>query len=393
MRILHIVGTISPAAGGPTEVIRTLVRFAPPGYESEVATLDDPTSPFLSKLGFPVHALGSARKKWYVPAFSDWLAANRTRFDGVMVHGLWEYTGLAAMRTLAGKTPYVVFTHGMLDPYFKHAHPKKHLKKWVYWLPFEYWVLRRAFRALFTTQIEAELARQTFWLNHWQPMVVAIGAEPPPSDTAKLLATFHAHSPELAGKRFLLFLGRIDPKKGCDLLVSAFAEVVASQYRELHLVMAGPDVTNWQQELQRVAEQAGCGDRVHWPGMLTGEVKWGAMAASEVFALTSHQENFGIAIVEALASGKPVLITRPVNISPDIEADGCGYVEADTLEGAKRLLQRWLATCSEERAAMAKRALTTFAARYDMRKNAETILRVFEAAPTTTAPTTTKETR
>src|SRR6185437_11804058 len=144
MRILHIVGTVSPAAGGPTEVIRMLVRYAPPGYTSELATLDDPAAPFLRDLPFPVHALGSGRKRWFGPALLKWLRKNRSRFDGVIVHGLWEFTGISALLSVAKHPGYVVFTHGMLDPYFKRAYPMKHAKKWLYWLPAEYWVLRCA---------------------------------------------------------------------------------------------------------------------------------------------------------------------------------------------------------------------------------------------------------
>jgi hypothetical protein len=137
MRILHIVGTISPAAGGPTEVIRMLVRYAPPGDTAELVTTDDPAAPFLADLPFPVHALGAEKKAWYCPKLIPWLKANRDRFDGIIVHGLWEFTGFA-VALAHGKTPYVVFPHGMLDPYFKRRFPTKHLKKWAYWLPAEF---------------------------------------------------------------------------------------------------------------------------------------------------------------------------------------------------------------------------------------------------------------
>ena len=373
MRILHIVGTINPAAGGPTEVIRTLLRFAPAGYECEVATLDDPAASFLRELEFPVHALGSAKKIWYVPALSEWLVANRLHFDGVMVHGLWEYTGLAAWRALRGRVPYAVFTHGMLDPYFKRAFPAKHAKKWVFWNLFQRRILADAHAVLFTTALEEKLARESFANWKWKPLIVAIGAEAPPLDSAPLLAAFYAQWPQLQGKRFLLFLGRIDAKKGPDLLLRAFADVC--QDNDLSLVMAGPFEAEYKREIEAAAPVG----RVHWVGMLRGDVKWGAFFACEAFVLPSHQENFGIAIVEALACGRPVLISNQINIYPEIEADGCGFVESDTLEGAQSLLTRWLATPSEERAAMGTRALQTFLTRYDMRKNAETILRVFDA--------------
>ena len=386
MRVLHIVGTISPAAGGPTEVIRMLIRYAPPGYENELVTLDDPAAPFLADLPFPVHPLGAAKKSWYSPKLIPWLRANRHRFDGIIVHGLWEFTGLA-VRMAHGHVPYVVFPHGMLDPYFKRRFPTKHLKKWIYWLPAEYWVLRGAERVLFTTNLERDLARQSFWLSRWQPMVVALGSEPPPADTASLLAAFQAHLPEVfvapeRPRRFLLFLGRIHPKKGCDLLLHAFAALAHSD-PGLHLVMAGPDPTGWRPELEAIAAATGAADRVHWPGILLGDAKWGAFAACEAFVLPSHQENFGIAVVEALASAKPVLISDQVNIAPEVVADGCGLVATDTLEATRTLLERWLNTSPAEREAMSHAALNTFATRYDMRRNTETILRVFEPAAAT----------
>ena len=379
MNILHIVGSISPAAGGPTEVIRMLIEHAPPGYTSEVVTLDDPAAPFLATFPFKITALGAAKKSWYVPALTRWLRTNRDRFDGVMLHGLWEYTGVAVLRAIAGRKPYVVFPHGMLDPYFKRAFPAKHAKKWLYWLLNDYWLLRSAFRVLFTTQIEANLAKQSFWLHHWQPMVTALGAEPPSPDTNRLLEAFHARWPLLKDKRFLLFLGRIDPKKGPDLLLKAFA-AVAQSHPDLHLLMGGPVDKAYQQKLEVDSFNFYAEGRVHWPGMILGEAKWGALAACEAFVLTSHQENFGIAVVEALACGKPVLISNQINIAPDIAADGCGLVEPDTLAGATRLLENWLALTSAERAAMSQQALRTFATRYDMRQNAATILQVFEQA-------------
>jgi glycosyltransferase involved in cell wall biosynthesis len=265
----------------------------------------------------------------------------------------------------------------MLDPYFRRTFPAKHAKKWLYWLPAEYWVLRRARRVLFTTAAERDLAAQSFWLHRWNPMVVPIGSEPPPADTGSLIDAFQARCPELAGQRFLLFLGRINEKKGCDLLVRAFAEL-SSAHPDLHLVMAGPDPGGWRQRLESLAADCNCAHRIHWPGMLLGDAKWGAFAACEAFMLPSHQENFGVAVVEALASGRPVLLTHPVNISQELEADGCALVEPDTEDGITRLLSRWLALSPEQQTVMAGRARDTFARRYDMRRNAEAILRVFE---------------
>ena len=381
MRILHIVGSINPAAGGPTEAIRMIIRYRPSGYEAEVATLDSPDAPFLSEFPFQVHALGNRRKSWYSPRLVPWLMKNRDRFDGIIVHGLWEFTGLAALLAIAGHKPFLVFTHGMLDPYFKRRYPLKHVKKWIYWILAQYWILRAASRVMFTTELERDLATKTFWLWHWEPMVVSYGADPQLPDIDELVPAFYERCPELdveeAGRSYLLFLSRIHPKKGCDLLLRAFA-AVAPAHPKLHLIMAGPDATGMRKDLEQIVAHAGLTDRVHWPGMLTGDAKWGAFAVSDAFVLPSHQENFGIAVAEALACGRPVLISDQVNIAPEIEADGCGIIEHDTLEGTIHLLERWLALSPEERQAMQQQTKITFARRYDMRRNSALILRIFE---------------
>ena len=391
MRILHIIGTLNPAAGGPTESVRVLLSYGPIGYTGEVVTLDDPSAPYLSEIPFPVHALGPTRTTYgFNSKLLPWLMANRHRFDGVVVNGLWQYCGFAAWRALSGNTPYVVFTHGMLDPYFKYAFPLKHVKKWLYWVPAEYWVLRDAYRVLFTSKAEKRLAEQSFWMHRWNPYVVPYGASGPTGDSKAQKESFFALCPAVRDKRYLLFLGRIHRKKGCDLLIDAFAKVAADD-PDLDLVMAGPDQQNWSDKLKRTAERAGIGQRVHWPGMVTGDAKWGAFFGAEAFILPSHQENFGIAVAEALACGKPVLLADKVNIAEDIAQDGAGLMELDTAAGTLRLLQGWISMSVQERQEMAVRAYQCFHRRYDMRENAKAIIRLFETATVMTPISVTVE--
>jgi glycosyltransferase involved in cell wall biosynthesis len=382
MRILQVIDTMDPKSGGPSESVRALLRFVPEGYECEVVCLDEPQSPFLEELsrgsGAKVHALGGLRPGFsYSPKLKPWLEANRDRFDGAMVNGLWQYSGFAAWRAFRGRKPYVVFSHGMLDPYFKRQFPLKHLKKWVYWLLGEYWVLRGAFRVLFTTAEESRLAEQSFWLHQWRGLVIPFGTNRPPKDGDTLREAFYGAHPEMRGRRFLLYLGRIHRKKGCDMLIESFLKYAALD-PELHLLVAGPDQQAWSAGLKEIVAMAGLTERVHWPGMLNGDVKWGSFFASEVFLLPSHQENFGMAVAEAMACGRAVLLADKVNIAPEIAADGAGLMEPDTQEGTDNLLRKWIEMPAPQRRAMEAQAVATFNARYDMRKNAETINRVFE---------------
>ncbi|HXB61807.1 MAG TPA: glycosyltransferase [Acidobacteriaceae bacterium] len=379
MRILHIIDTLDPAAGGPSESIRRIVASYPAmEHSGEVVTLDEPDAPFLRELNFTVHALGPRGSTYGAnPRLIPWLKENRTRFDGAVSHGLWTFNGYATWKAFAGKLPYAVFPHGMLDPYFKRAFPMKHMKKWVYWLTAQYWILRAAHRVLFTSTAEAELAKQSFWLHQWNPQVVPYGASGPEGDPAAYKKAFFAHCPTVAGKPYLLFLGRIHPKKGCDLLVDAFAQI-AKQTPDLQLVFAGPDQVHWRVELEAKAAAAGIADRLHWPGMIRGDLKWGAYYGCEAFVLPSHQENFGISVAEALACGKPVLLADKVNIAQDVQAAGAAFVEPDSAAGTLRLLEVWLRTTPAERDQMAANALACFHARYDMRENAKAIIRIFE---------------
>lgn len=380
MRILHIIGTLDPAAGGPTEAVRFLMTYQAPGYAAEVATLDSPDAPFLDEFPFPIAALGPGKTAFaYSSRLVDWIDANYSRFDGVVVHGLWQFCGLGTKLGLKGRRPYMVFPHGMLDPYFKHTFPLKHAKKWIYWLAAEYRVLRDAYRVLFTTEEESRLAEQSFWLHRWTGVVVPFGASRP-----KIGAVggtrFVEEFPVLEDRRFVLFLGRIHRKKGCDNLIRAFVKVAAED-PGLDLVMAGPDEQGWTPELMGIVVAAELEQRVHWLGMLNSSQKWQAFQACEAFILPSHQENFGIAVAEALACGRPVLLSDKVNIAPEIEADGAGLMESDTLEGTERLLRRWIQTPQAERQVMGDRAVACFETRYDMAQCALTIDRIFATAP------------
>ena len=140
------------------------------------------------------------------------------------------------------------------------------------------------------------------------------------------------------------------------MLLRAFAQTDG----DLHLVMAGPADDAYGQSLQRIAREPGLAGRVTWTGMIQGDLKWGAFRAAEAFVLPSHQENFGISVVEALACGRPVLISDKVNIWREITADGAGLAEDDTPAGTQRLLARWLALTTAERQAVAARARPCF---------------------------------
>jgi glycosyltransferase involved in cell wall biosynthesis len=376
MRVLHIISSLDLSLGGPPEGFRRLAEgYLREGHQVEAATLDEPKAPFLATLPFPVHAHGPTTNTYgYSPRLLRWLRENAARFDAVIVNGLWQYHSRAAWLALHGRQRYAVFAHGMLDPYFNRP-LTKFAKKWPYWFFAERHLLADAHRVFFTSEAEQQLAAKSMRPYKANGMVVPYGTPGPSGDAATYRKCFYSVCPEAEGKRFLLFLGRIHPKKGCDLLLESFA---AAGEPSLHLVMAGPDQTGWKAKLEARAAELKVGERIHWPGMLAGDAKWGAFYSAEAFVLPSHQENFGIAVVEALACHLPVLISDKVNIFDEVRRDGAAVVEPDTLEGTTSLIRRWLAMSGDERAAMRLSARRCFESRFNSQRLPSSILSVFQ---------------
>jgi glycosyltransferase involved in cell wall biosynthesis len=386
MRILHVITSLNPAGGGPIEAVTRLgMEYRRQGSDVEVLTLDDPRSEWLTDFPLPRHALGPSFFKYgYTPRLVPWLRKHASEFDLVVVNGVWQYTSFAVWRALRNtKTPYVVFTHGMLDPWFKRQYPLKHLKKWLYWPWAEYRVLRDATAVLFTAEEEKRLARRSFWLYRCNEVVINYGTAAPPADDGASADRFRRAFPSVGDKRIILFLGRIHEKKACELLIRAFGSMLRDApeaRRSWHLVFVGPDSTvAYRRSLERLIGSTCPEGSVTWTGLLTGDLKWGAFRAADVFALTSHQENFGIAVAEALACGLPVLLSNQVNIWREIEEDRAGFVENDDEVGARALLQRWMALDEPARDAMRANASRCFLARFDVRHTSVRLAATLEA--------------
>jgi glycosyltransferase involved in cell wall biosynthesis len=383
MRILHVIPSLNPAGGGPIEAVTRLgLEYRRQGADVEILTLDPPHAEWIKTFPLPCHALGPAFLKYsYSRRLVPWLRTHAPSFDLIVVNGVWQYTSFAVWRALHGtKPPYVVFTHGMLDPWFKRRYPLKHLKKWLYWPWAEYRVLRDAAAVLFTSEEEQRLARRSFWLYRCNERVINYGTAAPPPDDGLSGDRFRRAFPSVGDKRIILFLGRIHEKKGCELLIRAYASMLrdSADARQWHLVFVGPDTKDaYRRSLDRLISQSCPEGSVTWTGLLTGDLKWDAFRTADVFALTSHQENFGIAVAEALACSVPVLMSNQVNIWREIAEDHAGFIENDDDAGARNLLQRWMSLDDKARDVMRANAIRCFSTRFDVRhtsvKLAETL--------------------
>ncbi|OOQ57076.1 glycosyltransferase [Mucilaginibacter pedocola] len=395
MKLLHIIASMDPASGGPCQGIRnTNPELTHNGVSREVVSLDSPDSAFLGMDDFEIHALGPAKGPWqYSAKLRPWLVANMSRFDVVVINGLWlysSYAGWSVKRELDKKAKkkgifanvpkLYVMPHGMLDPYFQRAPDRKlkAIRNWFYWKLIESRVVNDADGLFFTCQVELELAREAFYPYHPKKEInVGYGIITPPAHQPEMDDAFFRKCPQVKGHPYLLFFSRIHKKKGVDLLIRAYADIVNKQIAErgehYKLVVAGPGIdSSYGKMLERlIGHYPDLKGNLFFTGMLTGNVKWGALYNCDAFVLPSHQENFGIAVVEALACEKPVLVSHQVNIWKEIQHGGGGLVASDSIDGTRTLLNTWLNLPGHQKEEMGKKAALVFKDNFDIQRVAK----------------------
>jgi glycosyltransferase involved in cell wall biosynthesis len=369
MRILHLINTLNPAYGGPVESVKQLgLAVQRMGATLEIAVCGDvPDDPWIEAFPLRVYALGPGWGKYaYTPRLRPWLERHGADYDAWVVNGIWQYQSFCARRAAAKLgMPYFVYVHGMLDPWSRRAHPVKYLKKLVYWTLFERWALRSAKAVFFTADEEAALAAAYFPFGAWKSFVIGAGVSSPPPVSDAEKEAFLERFPQLRDTRCWIFLGRLHPKKGIDLVLKSVARIKAES-RDVKVLIAGPGDASYVDYLRRLTKELRLADVVVFSGPLYGNDKWIALGLSEVFLLPSHQENFGIAVAEALAAGVPVCISDKVNIWREIEAAQAGMVSADNVEGTTEALLRWSGLSGAERLGYSARAQECFLANFEI---------------------------
>lgn len=389
MRILNVIGSVDRRGGGTTDHVFSCSQlWVQAGHDCHILCLDAPTDPCVLSAPVPTIALG--RKGFfrriqrfllplrygYEPNFGRWLRRHGAEYDAIILNGLWNYTSFGTWLAIKGlNVPYYVCPHGMLDPWLKSASPTRHLLRLVFWQLAEKRVLREARAVIFACEEEKRLACGAFLQDTGNSYVIPYGTKDVSGDPVSQKRAFFSRFDKLQSRKLILFLGRIHPKKGIDLLIEAFASR-AKEFPEHDLLIAGPDDVGLVPRLSETSRALGIGHRVHWAGMLEGDEKWGAFRAAEFFVLPSHQENFGIAVAEAMALSIPVLITDKVNIWREVRSSGGAYVVTDTPNGIAQGLQVMCSLVPLERERMGERARSYFAKHFDLEKNAAELLQL-----------------
>ncbi len=272
----------------------------------------------------PTHVFdtGLPARIWtaYSRDLARFLDENIARFDLIHIHEIWHYGGFAASRAARKRgVPYIVTIHGELSEWsLQH----KGWKKSLYRKAVLDNILKDASTLHAITKAEESRISE---LGYATPVMVAPnGIDPTPfqelPDPSSLLDRF----PLLKGKRVILFMGRLNPKKGLDILAHSFS-TLKSQFPDTVLLIVGPDEEGTQQKMESILRSQDALDSAIFTGMLTGEDKLATMSCAELFALPSYSEGFSIAILEAMAARLPVVITEQCNF-PEVEEYGAGIV-------------------------------------------------------------------
>jgi glycosyltransferase involved in cell wall biosynthesis len=333
LKILYVIPTFRFRDGGPTQALLQMSHeIASRGHQVAIYCTSHDSSP--GKDCPDVASLaGQGIELRYFPTLSPFdfkfapeiglaLRDAIPNYDVIHINSLYQYPStVAAYYARRFQKPYIVRPHGTLDPYIYRRH---RLRKRLYELLIERHNLEHALAVHFTTQEEMDLAGLLGFKINGVVIPLGVNVDPDPSRTV-FRAEMEARWPQTREKKIILFFGRLNFKKGLDLLARAFGKA-ARQRPDLHLLIVGPDEEGYGRKVRQWVEEEGVSEKVTFTGMLLGRQKSVVLRGADIFVLASRSENFGIAVGEAAACGLPVVISNKVNIWRDLQAAGAAIV-------------------------------------------------------------------
>ena len=327
MKVLQVVPSLAPEWGGPVKVVNELAgALEVIGVSSEIISAQGRRvgNPETVTNDIPIHLFetGPIARLWtaHTPGLKKTLARKIPDFDLVHIQELWHYPGYIASKIARSRNvPYIVTIHGELNEWNLQ---QKRLKKQIYMTAIQRGILQKSAALHAITQAESNRIRQ---LEIETPVaMIPNGIHTEEFENLPDRSQFVSRYPELENRLIVLFLGRIQQKKGLDILAQAFGNLVRTRH-DVRLVVAGPDEDNTLTEIKTILKSQGALEKAVFPGMLTGEQKLEALSAADIFALTSYSEGFSVALLEALSAGLPLVITDECNF-PEVGDSRAGFV-------------------------------------------------------------------
>ena len=390
MKILLVIPYLASAYGGTSQVVKALAHhlgqlgatvdiITTNAADGDTATV--PTDRWVEESSYRVRYFPAWHRSDLIvsPGLLKWLLNHVRQYDIVHTHTL--FSPLMALthgicRLL--QRPYVMTPHGMLDAW---ALAYKAWKKKLYYSAVEKSFLAHSSAIQVLSTTERENVEQ---LAHNQAVLIPNGIHQDQFQALPDAGLFYQQFPHLRGKKLILFLGRIDPKKGLDLLAPAFA-TVHGVYPDAHLVLAGPDSINFTPTVREYladafAQARGEGEThkesVTFAGMLSGPIKYAALAAATIYVSPSYSEGFSMSVLEGMASGLPCVITTGCNF-PEAAAHQAAHVVETEVEAIATALIDCLEHPKEAKE-MGDRARQFIFDHYTWENAAETLLKTYQ---------------
>ena len=360
MKVLFVIPFLGSVYGGPSNSVVSLAQaLGQQGVELDVISttangstrLDVPVETWIEKSFYRIQYFSYWNFLDYKisRSLTQWLFQNISDYDLVHTHTIFSYSILLAnLLSQLYQIPYIMTPRGMVEPW---ALAYKSWKKKPYFNFFEKPAFQRANAIHVLTSAEAN-SIQKIGLN--SPLaLVPNGVSQKDFDVLADPEIFYQQFPKTRDKTLILFLGRIDPKKGLDLLAIAFSKIRA-EFPNTHLILAGPDNIDFSPIVKDYFAEVSCLEAVTFTGMLTGTLKYAALAAANLYVAPSYSEGFSLSVLEGMASGLPCVITTGCNFPEAGIKKAALVVDIDATQIADALF--WCLANSEEAKQMGDRA-------------------------------------
>jgi len=375
-KILRIITTLDPSYGGPSNaIISSTLMLKKKGYDVEILTSDLKNQTFYKKKDIKIYNIGS---HFFSKSFNFniffWLLKNRFKYTHFVIHGIWEINSLAARILL--KKKYYIFTHGMFNNFFSTKKFKSKKKK-IYWKLIERKNLILSNSILLTSKLEKKSLVKTY-VNTLgiKKKVINYGIIKPNFNKKIVIKNFYKKFPKLKNVFFLIYIGRFHEKKGCDIIIQSLKKISNKNF-DLKLFLAGPN-NSYKGYLKNLTKNLNLDKKIIWSGAIYGDLKWGAISASNGMVLCSHGENFGVSIAESLSCSKPVIISNKVNIYKEIHSSKSGFVTKDNIQSFSKALIKFIKLNKRSRLKMSTNALACFKKYFDIEKSENGLEKIFK---------------
>lgn len=332
MRILHIVSNFSENYGGIAEALKSL-SSTQQEKGNEVAVIAAMKSNEVNRIFNPNNVeviivnQDIIRSIWNSHSFQikNEICRVIDDYDVVHIHGIWHHPSYVAAKIASMKEiPYVISTHGSLEPWCLEY---KKFKKIIYYKLIQEKQLCKASIIHALTKFEYGNIKKL--LPQVKIKIIPNGIYLPKILKEKGKNIYTKKYEYLIGKKIVLFLGRIHPIKGLDILIKGFAKAKKEE-KSLILVIAGHDEIGWKKKLEKIADKCEVNKSVFFIDFIEGEEKQYMLEKADIFIMPSHSEGFSVAILEAMSFSKPVIISKGCNF-PEVEKEGAGII-VDTKE-------------------------------------------------------------